>query len=181
MAERMLGGESCVGALGWDLFLRAVVELDPRAGTVRLHEPRSFEAPAGTSWVSIALHWEVPYVHATFAGDRAGWFGLDTGAGQLTALFHHSGASRLGLLDDVSGTSSPSQGARGDFQRRSHELEWFELAGQRHAPATVQLSTAEDGEADPYTLGFVGSGFLGGRALIFDYTRSRVGLMPADD
>jgi hypothetical protein len=178
MADRMLGDERCVGALGWDLFLRAVVELDPRTGRVDLHDPQRHEAPSETTWLPIALHWQVPYVRARFAQEHEGWFGLDTGAGDLTALFHHSAASRLGWLETLDGKATPSQGARGGFQRHEHELAWFEIAGERHAPARVQLSVAPDGEADPYTMGFMGSGFLGKCPLVFDYARSRVGLLP---
>ena len=179
MAERMLGGERCAGALGWDVFLRAIVEVDPQVGRVRLFDPRAFEEPAAR-WQELALHWQVPYVRARFEGDREGWFCIDTGAGELTALFHHSAASRLGLLDGLEGDATPARGARGAFARRPRELAWFELAGRRHAPATVQLSVAEDGEADPYALGFVGSGFLGDQRLLFDYGRSRVGFLPPD-
>lgn len=173
LADQLLG-EPCAGALGWDVFLRALVELDPREGGVRLLDPEQ-KAPDGVAWSPLALHWRVPYLRGRFAGEREGWFGLDTGAGELTALFHHGAARSLGLLDEAGGQASEARGASGSFQTKPLELAWFELAGQRHAPASVLLSSAEDGEADPYALGFVGAGLLPERRWIFDYSRSRVG------
>jgi hypothetical protein len=120
----------------------------------------------------------VPYLRASFAGG-SGWFGLDTGAGELTALFHFAAATRLGLLEGLAGEATPARGARGAFSRRAHELAWFEIAGRRHAPVTVQLSGGADGQSDPYTFGFVGGGLFAGERLLLDYSRSRVGFLPA--
>lgn len=177
MADRMLGGEACAGALGWDAFLRAVVELDPESGHVDLFDPDTYRAPKAR-WEEVKLHWQVPYLQAKFEGDRVGHFAFDTGAGQLTALFHFSAASRLGLLEERELEPLAGQGASGSFQMARATLEWFELAGKRHAPAQVLMSTGEDGESDPYGLGFVGSGFLDGQSLIFDYSRQRLGFVP---
>ena len=178
-ADAMLEGEKCAGALGWDVFLRAVVEVDPTAGSVRLHDPARFD-DAGVSWQEVALHWQVPYLPARFEGERSGWFGLDTGAGGLTVLFHHQAALRLGLLDGEVEALQESRGARGSFRRGERELAWFEVGGRRHAPARVHLSLAEDGEQDPYADGFLGSGFFDGQVFVFDHQGSRVGLRPRD-
>ena len=69
------------------------------------------------------------------------------------------------------------RGAGGSFDMRQVELSFFEVAGHRVAPATALLSIGDDGEADPYAHGFLGSGFLEPYRLVFDYSRRRVGFV----
>ncbi len=171
MAGRILG-ERVDGVLGWDVFLRSIVVLDPAAGTIALHDPATFVTKA--SWQPLTLHWNVPYVTARFEGGREGLFLLDTGAGNATVLFHADAVERLGLLEGRSVTPLAGGGAGGAVTLLEGSLEWFELAGVRHAPAPARFSTGDDGEADPYTLGFLGAGWLGDVELIFDYGGGRV-------
>lgn len=178
-AKSLLGEEVCAGALGWDVFLRAVVEMDGERESIRLFDPELYEAPP-SSWHAVRLHWKLPYMTARFEGDREGLFGLDTGAGKLSVLFHHEAASRLRLLEGRKLEPQESRGASGAFSTAKSQLEWFEIAGRRHAPAPILLSLAPDGESDPYALGFVGSGFLGEGRWIFDYQNERVGFADSE-
>ncbi|MFT7670407.1 MAG: putative aspartyl protease [Planctomycetota bacterium] len=176
MADRMLAGEVCAGALGWDVFLRATVEMDSKNDRVLIHDPETFQAPKA-AWQDLYLHWQVPYLSARFADDRQGYFCLDTGAGEMNALFHYSAAKHLGLLDLLALEAKQLTGASGQFDVQRVELDWFEIAGNRQNPVEVMLSTAEDGESDPYSYGFVGSGLLGDVIVVFDYMKSRVGFV----
>lgn len=172
MASRILG-EPVAGVLGWDVFLRAVVTVDPTAGTVALDDPETFD-DEGLDWQPLTLHWNVPYVSARFEGEREGLFCLDTGAGAKSVIFHADAVRRLGLLDGRETSAFQGGGAGGMVTMHRGELEWFEVAGARHAPAPAIFSGGDDGEADPYSLGFLGAGFLGDVRVVYDYGRKRV-------
>jgi len=174
--EQMVG-EKVAGVLGWDVMQRAIVDLEPR-GKLRLYDPSTFELP-GAEWHALNLHYKVPYIGARFAGDREGLFMLDCGAAGATVMFFHHAAKALGFLEgENSAPAETAHGAGGAFQSRLDQIAWFELAGERLDDLTIILSTAEDGEADPYSLGLIGGGLLRLYRLVFDYPNKRVAIIP---
>ena len=74
--------------------------------------------------------------------------------------------------------TTTGHGAGGAFEHRLDHLDWFELAGRRIDDLTIILSTGDDGEADPYSLGLIGGGLLRLYRLVFDYSRKRVAIIP---
>jgi hypothetical protein len=199
LADSMLNGERCAGALGWDVFLRSIVELDPRTDRLKIHDPARYSSILA-HWESLLFYRRGPYLRAVLEGQRLAYLGLDTGAGELTALFQHSAVRRLGLQggSDQDGPSdkgdgpllSPPEWSLALRSRRgrqaptirlaSAELKWFEVGGERHSPAVVYLSTEPDDLSDPYTAGFLGTGFFSEQRLIFDYANQRLGLVALD-
>jgi hypothetical protein len=175
-------GEKVGGVLGWDVMRRAIVDLEPR-GALKLFDPDFFELAEeveGAEWQAMHVHYQVPWVRGRFPDDREGLFMLDCGAAGTTVMFFHHAALSLGLLDDDenAGPESAGEGAGGRFERRLSHFDWFELAGDRTDDLPIILSTAPDGERDPYALGLVGGGLLRLYRLVFDVTRKRVALLP---
>lgn len=173
--ERMVG-EKVAGVLGWDVMRRAVVDLEPR-GKLRLYEPTTYELADG-QWHPMNLHYKVPYISGRFAEDREGLFMLDCGAAGMTVMFFHHAAKALGFLEENTTPTSTGHGAGGSFERRLDHLDWFELAGEHVDDLTIIVSTAADGEADPYSLGLIGGGLLRLYRLVFDYPNKRVAILP---
>ncbi len=177
-------GIPVVGVLGWDILLRSVVELEA-AGGLRLYDPAQYRLAAG-EWLPLTLHYKVPYVSARFEAEDEveGLFMLDCGAAGITALFFHDAAQTLGLLARAGGGSEPGEpdstgrGAGGMFQHRREELAWFDFAGRRQEPLSVLVSTAPDGEADPYSLGLIGGELLSPFRVVLDYAGRRVAILP---
>ena len=176
MASRTLG-EQVAGALGWDVLLRAIVEIDPRAPSILLHEPaQELELPGG-KWEPLTLHFRVPYVAASFDGGE-GHFCLDTGAGDLTVLFHADAVRRLDLLAGRETEGFQGGGAGEAVAMERGKLAWFEVGGHWTSPAPAVFSVGEDGEADPYALGFLGAGLLEPYRMVYDYAGGRVAFVP---
>jgi len=169
--EQMVG-EKVAGALGWDVMRRAIVDLEPR-GNLLLYDPSTFELSEG-SWVPMHLHYKVPYVRGRFPGDNEGLFMLDCGAAGSTVMFFHHAAKALGFLDGAAKPSTTGHGAGGTFHHRLDHIDWFEMGEEHLDDFTIILSTAPDGEADPYSLGLIGGGLLRLYRLIFDYQNKRV-------
>ncbi len=178
MASRLLG-EPVAGVLGWDVFLRSIVTIDPREPAIAISNPATFEHPSA-DWQPLSLHWKVPYVQARFEGDREGLFLLDTGAGNASVIFHAAAVERLALLDGRETVEASGGGPGGDVAMRIGELEWFELAGTRRTAVPAVFSVGADGEDDPYTLGFLGAGILGTVDVVYDYGRRRIAFVPDD-
>ena len=103
---------------------------------------------------------------------------LDCGAAGSTVMFFHHAAKALGFLERDAKATSTGRGAGGEFHSRLDQIAWFELAGERMDDLTIILSTAEDGEADPYSLGLIGGGLLRLYRLVFDYPNKRVAIIP---
>lgn len=163
-----MSGETINGIIGWDIMARAIVTLDLERSTLSL---RSFNQPAlddTTAALPILLHWRTPFIRARMAGDQNGLFMLDTGAGALGAFFPHDTVEQLGLLEPAPSSVVEGQGHGGQVSMQIDTLAWIEIAGRRTQDLTVALSTAPDGEADPYSLG---TGAMRGETIELDYSR----------
>jgi hypothetical protein len=167
------------GVLGWDVLRRAIVDLEPK-GNLRLYDSAGFEL-AEADWKPLHVNYQVPYISSRFSGDREGLFMLDCGAAGSTVWFFHHAAEALGLLDDDDEKAGPEgigHGAGGEVRRRVTEIPWFDLAGHNFEELPIIVSTAPDGELDPYTLGLIGGGLLRNFRVVFDVQAGRVALIP---
>lgn len=173
--SRMMG-EKVAGVLGWDVMRRVVLEMEPGSAAIRLHDPATFKLEEA-DWSPLHLHYRVPYISAKFAPGNEGLFMLDSGAAGVTVLLFHHAAKALDLLSSEGGPESTGRGGGGEFQHRPGELEWFELCKDRLSDVPIVLSTAEDGETDPYSLGLIGGGLLRNKRVLFDYSRKRVAIL----
>lgn len=170
-------GVTVGGICGYDLFARAVVELDVAGASVRLHDPARFRLEGGT-WQELFLSHKHPAARARFEGDRDGLFKLDTGSDQ-TVTFHTPAVERLGLLEGRRTTPARAGGVGGAISLRAGTLGWFELGGHRFEVPSVRFATGEKGAfADDYLLGNIGNGFLSAFRIVFDYPNKRIAFVP---
>jgi len=173
-------GVSVAGICGYDLFARAVVELDLEAERVALHDPATY-ALTSDAFQPLHLDRRLPVLEARFEGDHTELFRIDTGS-MGTVDFHGSAVERLQLLEGRPTTAGVAMGAGGQIEVRVGKLEWFELAGRRFLEPQVQFSQAEGTVlATEYTAGLIGGGFLAPFEVVFDYTNRRVALIPREE
>lgn len=165
------------GIVGYDLFRRAIVEVDLDKPAVRLFDPESYTLQ-GAEWTPTRFSGGNPTVEATLEGDRKGWFRLDTGANG-TVSFHAPFVEKEKLLEGRRTTPSGSMGVGGISASQSGTIEWFELAGHRFEKPSATFSQAKVGAfSDPYLAGNIGHDFMRPFTLVFDFGGSRVGFVP---
>jgi predicted aspartyl protease len=169
-----------VGIAGYDVFARAVVEIDPASDEVSLHDPTRFTLERG-NWEGLMLERRTPCVEARFDGDRRGIFRLDTGASG-TVAFHAPAVAELRLLEGRETTPGAAGGVGGAGEFRAGRIAWFELGPRRFDSPTVLFTKSGSGAlADAYTTGNIGQDFLRTFRLIFDYPHGRLALVPRED
>lgn len=172
-------GRDVAGIVGFDLFARAVVEIEPARPFVAIHDPARYGL-AEEHWQRLVLDDNLPCVEARFEGDRRGLFKLDTGANG-TVSFHRPAVERYELLEGRAVTPALSGGVGGAVVTKVGTLEWFELAGHRFERPQASFSEAEVGAfTDRYTLGNIGQEFLQPFRLVLDYARRRIAFLPAE-
>jgi hypothetical protein len=172
-AMKKLFGLELVGTCGYDLFSRAVVELDLKGLTASCHDPGSYVLTNG-KWEELLLNRKIPCVHATYEGDRQGIFQFDTGAGSHV-VFHAAAVETHKLLDNRTATPIKVGGVGGALDARIGPLEWFEVGGRRlEKPKAVFLAPHEGALDDPYVAGTFGAGILKGMKIVFDYPHRRI-------
>lgn len=173
-------GEEIGGIVGYDLFARAVVELEARSARAWIHDPARYEL-TGARWQTMALDSRTPAVEGSFEGDHTAFFRLDTGAGSGTVTFHAPTVERLRLLEGRAVKASKAGGVGGTVDTWTGPLEWFELGGRRFERPTVGFSVAERGGlADRYTAGNLGQAFLKPFRMVLDYPHDRIAFVPLD-
>ncbi len=96
-AMKKVFGLDLVGTCGYDLFSRAVVDLDLEKLTASCHEPNAYALASGR-WQELRLNRKIPCVQATFEGGRDALFQFDTGAGSHI-VFHAPAVAELKLLE----------------------------------------------------------------------------------
>jgi hypothetical protein len=176
--EQAFGAE-IGGILGYDVFSRAVVEVEAAVPAISLHDPDSYELRGG-AWQPLTLHYQTPAVGAAFDGHE-GLFRLDLGASGSPAgnvTFHAPAVEWLGLLSerDVERT------AVGEQQVAFGRIGWFELAGRRFENPDAMFALGKGGVFDdPYLDGNVGLSFLAPFRVVFDYQRRRIAFAGRED
>ncbi|HEX4613276.1 MAG TPA: hypothetical protein VH092_34130 [Urbifossiella sp.] len=166
------------GFVGQDFLFRAVVEVDPAAGTAAVHDPAAYRLPAGGGWEPIRFNGRAPCVRAAFDGKHAGWYCFDTGC-EPPLVFHVPAVVRgkmldgreteLGAVTGVGGDESVREGAGGEFRV---------LGRTARIPRVLYATDPAGGHLDPYTLGTFGPSALGPGTVVLDYPNSRIGFIP---
>ncbi|MCP4573720.1 MAG: hypothetical protein GY838_15280 [bacterium] len=164
------------GIIGYPLFRRAVVEINP-AGSglpVRVFPLGGYpeEVPV---WHDLLLVGRHPFVVCGFEGENEGLFLLDTGH-RLAATFSTRAVDQLGLLRKrKTWKASGSGGVGGQAKKRRGKIEWIEIGGVRFIGPTVDFSRAvHGGFSNPYREGTVGMGLLCRFRLVIDYANGRM-------
>ena len=173
-------GVEVAGICGYDLFARAVVELELAEPRLEIFDPASFELTGG-GWSELVLDGNLPCIRCRFEGDRSGLFKLDLGdAG--TVSFYTPAVNALGLLEGRELRATQVGGVGGSSAASSGVLEWFEIGGRRVEALQATFSRAESGAfANEYALGNLGGEMLKPFRIVFDYTHSRIALLPRGD
>jgi len=172
-AMKKLFGLDLVGTCGYDLFSRAVVELDLKELTASCHNPSDYTLPKG-NWQELLLNRKIPCVHVTYEGDHSGIFQFDTGAGS-NVVFHAPAVEKEKLLEHRKTTPIKVGGVGGTLDARIGQVEWFEVGGRRvEKPTTIFLAPHEGALDDPYVAGTFGAGILKDMKIVFDYPHRRI-------
>lgn len=171
-----LFGVELGGIVGFDLFMRCVVELDVEALTVRLSDPSKYELASG-EWLELVLSQRHPTVRVKYEGDRSGRFRIDTGA-VGPVVFHSPAVEQLILLDGRDVRPVQVAGVGGTSDLRQGKLDWLEFGGYRWENLNAAFSLAKIGPfADPYLIGNLSQTFLEPFVLVTDYPNHRIALV----
>lgn len=162
------------GVIGADLFRRFVVEIDPAAKLVRLHEPGSWRVPPGAAVLPIAFHGRHPFVETTLtlAGGQeiASRMNLDTGMNRALTV---AVGSHPAIAMPARGEARKSCLVNGVREERVGPPVTVTVGEARiavEAPVYSDAPNAVDGSRT----GTLGAAFFRGRRLIIDYPGSRV-------
>ena len=146
--------ESCVGLLGWDVFLRSVVVFDSERETVELHDPTTLasdpEPWQAVQWIEMTLAARVPHLRLELGEQRAVLVRFDP---------------------QLQGAEVLLSGAIADAANAS-------LAGRAVTTRPVELGDEFDRLGTPEVMGKFGPGALPPGALVLDYAHSRLGVRP---
>jgi hypothetical protein len=168
-------GVTLAGVLGYDLFMRAAITIDPDAG-VAIAPSADADGDGADLWFQEGC----PVIAARVpgpAGPRDGLFALDTGSAAAVTL-------AAGAAPDVAMRSrgrTMLRGVSGSVGARAGELAWIELAGHRledvgAVAARPGSGATGDPTPAPRVLGSIGMAVLQHFALTFDYPRRRLRL-----
>jgi predicted aspartyl protease len=185
-------GIALAGVLGYDLFMRAVVELGgpsgisiapPGGGAGESGGAESGGADAGGDWLPLQFEDGLPVIAARYPGPdgpREGLFAIDTGS--AIAVTITAGAAPSFALRG--GGRASLRGAGGAASALARSLPWLELAGHRMEGVSVLVArpgAGALGDPEPAAVsGLIGMGLLRDFAVTFDYPRRRLRARPRD-
>ena len=166
------------GILGSGFFRRFVVEIDARAKTLKLHDPKTFAYAGPGELLPLTFRRTTPIVQATVrtpgGADVKGGFEIDTGCDGLCLGREFVEAHQL-----VPGgaRSDTKRGVGGEAKVRSGHLPQLQLG-----KLIIEKPEADfflDGSpADKGLAGHIGMEILRRYRVIFDYSRSQMILEP---
>ncbi len=165
------------GILGFDLFIRSVIEIDNEKNTVRVFGPFQYDEP-GLKWQEILIIDEVPALTCRFAGGHEGTVAIDTGSPGSVAL-NREFVLRHALLEGRDVSTIRLEGVGGGVRAYEGRMEWLEIAGIRiQDPEVVFASEGEGVFGDQVTAGIIGRKLLSHFKLaVFDYPAKRIGFL----
>lgn len=174
-ASKMID-EPVIGVIGWDLLLRSILDVNTRDGSIKIYEPGKYKVdPKMTK--ELFLHWNVPFIEATFES-KDGIFMLDTGAGNKGIIFHFSAVKRFSLLERKALKERRVIGAGGIVNAKIGTIDRFQITNEKMYNVPAIFISSEDGEADLFTTGFLGTKAINSDRIVFDYANNTVGFLP---
>lgn len=172
-------GVPIAGIIGYGFFSRAVVEVEPLAAFVAVHDPMTYTL-AEPSWSPLLFDGHTASVMASFdsgTGPLTEPFRMDTGA-DGTVTFHTPAVERLDLLSGRDLKRITLGGVGGSGTAFEGTIPWFELGGQRFEEPLVAFSQFDIGVfTDEYSTGNLGQEFLQAFRLVFDYSQDRIAFL----
>jgi hypothetical protein len=164
------------GILGYDLFMRSLVELDVTSDTLHLFEPGALDG-LEADWQEIIFNRNAPVISCSFDGGHTALFDLDTGfPGMVT--FNGAFAEKHSLLDEQELETFRAGGVGGSIEMLSGQLEWLEMGGHRWEKVPMSVAGEAHGVlADEAIAGLVGTGLLPSYRLLIDYPNKRIAVV----
>ncbi|MBI3878792.1 MAG: aspartyl protease family protein [Verrucomicrobia bacterium] len=167
------------GILGADFFERFVVELDPKAKTLKLHEPSSFNYTGKGEILPLEFRSDTPIAEATVTlAGRApvrAKFEIDCGCDDCLCL-GRAFCDANGLLD-ANGKDGRRVGVGGGTGVREGQLASLQLGKLTVVKPSANFFL-EGSPAGAGLAGHIGLGALQKFRVIFDYSRKRMILEP---
>lgn len=162
------------GVIGADVFNQFVVEIDPVARRVRLHDPRIWAAPTEAIPVPIAFRSGHPFVETkvTLADGReiASRMNLDIGMNRAVTL---AAGSHPALAMPVDGKPRKSCYVNGVRDEREGAAVTVTL-GEAQIPVETPIYSAAPNAVDGALTSTIGIGLFKDRRLIIDYPGKRL-------
>jgi hypothetical protein len=172
-------GRPVDGYCAYDLFARAVLELDLGHERIGIHDPATYTLDEG-QWQPLILDHNLPHVWCRFADDHGGLFLLDAGYPGSVQLFQHVVVQHQ-LLEGrrTRLRTIPTFGAQ--MWVRQGPLEWFEIGPRRLQNVEAQFANGPHPlyPGSSLTSGIVGADVLRRFRVVLDYGRERVALIPS--
>ena len=171
------------GVLGAGFFRRFVVELDPKAGVVRLYDPETFQYSGSGEVLPFRFEQTTPIVEgAILRPEQApveGRFEIDTGCDGGLCLGSDFVQSNH-LVDGLDRTEGSSrQGVGGDTRTRLGRVPRLRL-GNQVIDRPLTNFFLEGSPVDPGLAGHIGMEVFRRFKVILDYSRKRMILEPAE-
>lgn len=162
------------GVIGADLFRRFVVEVDPVARRVRLHEPVAWTPPRGVAAVPIAFRGGHPFVEAriTLADGRTIHSSMNVDTGLNRALTIAAG-SHPSLAMPAAGAPRRSCFVNGVREEREGAPVSVSL-GAASIPVAAPVYSASPNAVDDAATSTIGAGLFKDRRLVIDYPGKRL-------
>ena len=161
------------GVIGADLFRRFVVEIDPAAKRVRLHEPKSWRVPASAATVPITFRNGHPFLDASLGlpGGQVVETSMNLDLGMNRALTLVAG-SHPGITMPVNGKRRQSCLVNGVTEEREGDSVIVDLAGVK-LPVAVPVYSQAPNLVSGTRSGTIGASLFAGRRVFIDYPGKR--------
>lgn len=162
------------GVIGEDLFRQFVVEIDPAAKRVRLHDPRTWAAPDAATAVPLAFRSGHPFVETrvTLADGQVvdSRMNLDIGMNRALTL---AAGSHPALAMPANGTPRKSCYVNGVRDEREGPAVAVTLGTARIAVA-APIYSAQPNAVDGALTSTIGAGLFKDRRIVIDYPGKRL-------
>lgn len=162
------------GVIGADLFRRFVVEIDPAARRVRIHDPKSWRAPEGAASLPLTFRGGHPFVETRVAladGRRVDIpMNVDTGMNRELTLVAGSHEAIEVPKDGVLRKSCFVNGVREEREGAAVAVE----VGGLTVPVAKPIYSASPNPVGGRSASTIGAGFFRDRRFIIDYPGKRL-------
>lgn len=164
------------GLCGYDVFRRAVFELDLRNRTLAIRDPAAYQTK-GLDWVDFRYEGRSPVIRCPFEGDHQASFMIDTGDPGSVSI-DQATVEKFDLLKGRKTTLHPTWGPqRGLRLTRMGRLDWMQIGAHRlEGIPDAEFDFVPDSAADQHEkpVGVIGVGLLKDFKVIFDYPHKRI-------
>jgi len=165
------------GILGAGFFRRYVVEIDSKAGTMALHDPKTYEYAGKGEIIPLTFSADTPIIDAAILYPNRepvrGQFEVDTGCDDCLCLGHDF-VEKYRLLENVAGTSAGVKtGVGGGAEIRHGSVPQLQMGSLTLDKVSANFFAEGSPAADGMAV-HIGLAALRHYRVIFDYSRLRM-------